>query len=340
VWSYQSQLDETRTQLAFNGEIWTQVGWGSTVTHADDTVYYPRLGSDRWNRYWRDWVNLDYWAKVYSDFSHSGNHCAQTLYNAQDGWMTGITLFGHTNLAQPVTLVITGCADDGTPDQSNQTLRRIVLDGPGVQACYDAPLHFGDVQTSIVNMKTSFGSYAVNPAPVGSFGPSGEVVLSSTQTYMDPKQQVAAWRVVFGAPAYIYPLRINFPPVYLRAGQHIAIHVHSTFDHQFSFCDQDACYQVHQGQFWRHDGSAFTRWGPGPRTLRFLAHFATWSRWGDQQSPGGQLSYQINMQPLQLAGGIGAVDVLAEAIVPAATDLNFALMVGGVWQKFAQDYTA
>lgn len=337
VWAYQSANDQVLTILAFNGENWTKVGWGGTVAHAEDTVYYPRLGNDRWNRYWRDWVDLDYWAKIYSDFSHSGNHCAQTFYNAQDGWMTGVTLFSHNGLAQPITLVITGCADDGTPDQSNQTLRRVVLDGPGVQACYDAPLKGGDIVTTVIQTQSlQTAGYLL--------GISSEQIITAQQFTVEgighPDTPVLAWRIVYQVPAFIFPLRVTFPPVYLRAGQHVAIHAHSTFDHQFSFCDQDDCYQVHQGQFWRHDGSAFTRWGPGPRTLRFLAHFATWSRWGDQQSPGGQLSYQINLQPLQLAGGIGAVDVLAEAVVPAATDMNFSLMVGGVWQKFAQDYTA
>jgi hypothetical protein len=123
----------------------------------------------------------------------------------------------------------------------------------------------------------------------------------------------------------------------LTQGRHFAFHVHSTFDHEFSFCDHDQAFQVCQGHFWFHDGSRFRAWLSGPRTMRFLLHFATWGRWGGQTSPGGQLRYEINLQPLQLAGGIGAVDVLAEMIIPAATDLHYEVMVDGVWQPFQQD---
>jgi hypothetical protein len=342
VWWYQNQYDPTRI-LAFDTEIatWVTVDWGDTVAHVERSPYYPRAGWDRWNRYWRDWVDVDYWAKVYTDYSHSGNHCAQTFYNAQDGWLSGITLYSHKVLNQPITLVISGCTDDGMPDHSNQTLRRVVLDAAAVETCYGEPILAGDVLVPVVTTRTRYTT--LPPAAPSTF--PGQ----TWQEYAAAQAEVVAVTVEDGTetfvsytsmPTYISPIRISFPPVFLRGGQHVAIHAHSTFDHEFSFCDQDSCYQVHQGHFWRHDGSAFSRWGPGPRTLRFLAHFATWGRWGDQTSPGGQLTYQINMQPLQLAGGIGSVDVLAEAIAPAATDLNFSVMVGGVWRKFEQDFAA
>jgi hypothetical protein len=341
VWWHQSQYDPTRI-LAFDTEsaTWLSVDWGDTVLHTDPSVQYPRVGWDRWNRYWRDWVDVDYWTKVYTDFSHSGNHCAQTFYNAQDGWMTGLTLFSHKALYQPITLVISGCADNAAPDQSTQTLRRVVLDAATTQSCYEQPMVGGDIVSSVMS-----GTDPLNPLSSPFFQQSTGISVDQIITVENlmpgggPNQGM--FRVYYRVPAYIYPLRINFPPVFCRAGQHIALHVHSTFDHEFSFCDRDDCYQVHQGNFWRHNGTEFARWTDGPRTLRFMAHFATWGRWGDQQSPGGQLSYQINLQSLQLAGGIGAVDVLAEAIVPAATDLNFAINSGsGGWKKFEQDFSA
>ena len=334
VWWYEGQNDPTGEILSFTSETWPVTAWKTTVTHNEvSTVYWPRHGWDRWNHYWRDWVDVHYWAKIYNDFTHSGNHCAQSFYNAQDGWLTGITLYSHKQFYQELTVVITGCTEDGIPDCDNHTLRRVVLDASAIQTCYDQPIRVGDI---VVGLQV-----ADFEGPLG----ASKALLRSQGYVINEIQELhpgSFYRISFYGtiPAFVWPLRINFPPVFLQAGRHYSFHVHSTADHEFSFCDHDSAYQVHQGAFWHWDGSVFKRWGSGPRTLRFLAHFATWGRWGEQQSPGGQLHYEINFQPLQLAGGIGSVDVLAEAIVPAATDLDFAVQVGATWRKFDHDFSA
>jgi len=343
VWLYTGDKDPIIINLMFDGpwhaENWAVTNQANTSQHDEDNIYWPRIGQDRWRYYWRDWTTHNYWGKNFTDFSHSGNHCAQTLYNAQDGWLTGLTLFTHTNLSQPITLVISGCLADGTPDHGNQTLRRVVLGADDVTACYAAPILAGDIVSS-AGFTTSITPTALQP---GTHISTGELVISSTQMgigitgapyYSNLLQQI------YNIPVYVYPLRINFKPVFLAAGQRIAIHTHSTFDHQLSFVDDDdAPFQVHQGSFWYFDGTLFKIWTSSRRTLRFMAHYATWGRWGDQQSPGGQLNYLINLQPLQLATGIGAVDVLADHIIPAATDLHYEVQVGAVWRAFTQDAT-
>jgi hypothetical protein len=311
VWWFEAARDPTYEILQFTAETWaSQIAWRETMIHDEVSVYWPRHGYDRWKYYWRDWVEHAHWARVYTDFSHSGNHGAQVFYNAQDGWLSGVSLFSHRQQYQPLTLVISGCTLDGEPDHENHTLRRIVLDGPGVRTCYEQPIHAGDiiVEEVITTIDTK----------------GGEQYIREYVTYQE-------------IPTYIWPVRVNFPPVFLSAGQRYAFHVHSTFDHEFSFCDHDEAFQVCQGHFWFHDGSRFRAWLSGPRTMRFRLHFATWGRWGGQQSPGGQLRYEVNLQPLQLAGGIGAVDVLAEMIIPAATDLHYEVMIGGIWRPFEQD---
>ncbi|MDZ4371542.1 MAG: hypothetical protein U1C74_09005 [Phenylobacterium sp.] len=40
----------------------------------------------------------------------------------------------------------------------------------------------------------------------------------------------------------------------------------------------------------------------------------------------------IDLQGLQLAGGIQAIDVLADAVIPGSTDLVFSVLIGGVWR--------
>jgi hypothetical protein len=346
VWWYESENDPARSILQFTGEAaWTAVGWGVTVSHNEvSTVYWPRHGSDRWNRYWRDWVDVNYWAKKYSDFTHSGNHCAQTFYNAQDGWLSGLTLFTTKGLNKSLSLVITGCTSDGTPDYENHTLRRVTLSDSDISACYEAPIQAGDIMVqAYVGHRTQYLLRDAQGNILGDnpfYGDTNAILINS-ETVMFQTPEGGMWGSLntYLLPASILPLRINFPPVFLQAGRHYAFHVHSTFDHEFSFCDDDSAYQVHQGHFWHMFGSAFQRWGNGPRSMRFLAHFCTWGRWGEQQSPGGQLNYPINLQPLLLAPSVGSVDVLAEAIVPAATDLNFALLIGGEWRKFDHDFS-
>jgi hypothetical protein len=326
VWWFEAQRDPTYQILSFTGEVsFAQSTWSETMLRDEESVYYPRHGYDRWKYYWRDWVEHAYWAKVYSDFTHTGNHGAQVFYNAQDGWLSGITVFAHRQLNQPLTLVISGCANDGTPDHNNHTLRRVVLDATSITQCYGQPIYAGDIIETGIVTKEMYIPYAETNAPPGS-------ILTS------PKSAIVYQQVFKAIPTYIYPLRINFPPVFLTQGKHFAIHAVSTFDHEFSFCDKDDAYQVCQGQFWYYEAPNFKMWPSGPRVMRFQAHFATWGRWGGQTSPGGQLRYEVTLQPLILAGGIGAIDVLAETIIPAATDLHFEVQVGGVWKPFQQDF--
>jgi len=307
IWRMQATVDIVQATFMFVGETWTAIGNNVVVVQPEWSVYYPRAGYDRFIHFWRDWVNLPHWARVYTDFSHNGNHIVQTFYNAQDGWLSGITLFSNkANYAQPLTLVISGCLDDGTPDHDNHTLRRVVLDGPGVSACFGAPILAGDIITT-------------------------QLVVTQTSTgYQD-------YIIYRHIPTYVYPLRINFPPVFLHAGHHFGVHVHSLSDHEFHFCDDRAAFAVHQGHLWHVVGGRLVVYQTTPRTLRFMAHFATWSQWGQQTSPGGLLRYEVNLAPLQLAGGIGSVDVIAESIIPAATDFNYEVQVDGVWQAFRQD---
>lgn len=304
VFWYGSAQDPTKNILSFKTESWAEVNWEDTnLRRWDYDPRWPVHKWDRWKYFWRDRVNVHYWDKVYTDYNHSGNHICQTFYNAQDGWLCGITLFSHkSGFYQPLNLVITGCFEDGTPDHEGQTLRRLVLDANDIEEAYGTPIHIGDI------------------------------IAGAVQNVF-----VSWWTIYKSYPLYVFPLRLSFPPVFLRAGQHVGIHVHSTYDHQFSISERDDCFQVHQGHFWHSNGSRLVMWTVGHKTLRFMAHFCTWGRWGDQSSPAGGIRYEINLESLQLAGGISSIDVLAEAIIPAATDLSYEIQLNGVWIPFAAD---
>jgi len=312
VWWYQAQLDPTIRILSFDSDTpWEVKQWAEVQEHIEDSVDWPRHSFDRWRFFWRDEVDLPYWSKIHTDFSHSGNHVVQTFLNSQDGWLSGLTVFSHkANFFQPLTLVVSGCDDQGVPDHDGHGLRRVILDATSIQPCYGTPILAGDILAE-------------------------KVVVVSTGAFRTTQT------VYQKIPLYVSPVRINFPPVFLRAGQRIAIHLHSTSDHSFSICDRDDALQVHQGHMWHSDGSRLVMIVTlgVPKSLRFLAHFCTWGRWGDQPSPAGGLRYDINLQPLQLAGGIGSVDVLAEAIVPPATELSYGVQPtgSGVWTQFGAD---
>src|SRR4029077_16458303 len=98
----------------------------------------------------------------------------------------------------------------------------------------------------------------------------------------------------------------------------------------------------HGGDCWEYDGVGDWRVCPGgPRSLRFLLHYLTWGNWGGQPGQaGGQLRYAIDLQTLTLSpNGITSVDVLAEAIIPPSTNLNYAVQVtpGNPYQVFNYD---
>ena len=307
VWWQQGYRDPTNRILSFLSESWEIRNWDDTGDHDEDDVHWPRHGSDRWKYYWRDWVHLPYWDRVFTDYNHSGNHMAQSFFNSQDGWLTGITIFMTNTTWGPLNVVISGCDPTGRPDHDGHTLRRIILDGPTMQSCSQAAIYAGDI--------------------------IAEEVVTVAAHHGDVVYETIFKKV----PVFVTPVRIPIPPTFLRAGQYYAFNFDSTFDHKFCVTDRDDAFQVHQGHIWHSDGQKLVAWLTGPLSLRFLMHFATWSRWGDQASPGGQLRYEIGLQPLLLAGGIGSIDVLGESIIPEATALTYEIQVGGLWKSFAGD---
>jgi hypothetical protein len=309
--------------LMFDLEAWVPIYNNAVILHTEFNCDFPRWDAYRYKYYWNDWVDVDYWSKVYTNYSYSHNHMAQSFLNSQDGWLSGITLFSmQPSYFQPLSLHISACDDQGVPDHT-QTLGKIDLDANSIQPCYQTPLLGGDV----------LPVWLLQPIWGPNGGPGG-------MTYAVYYASLYGWQYVYqvwGFPIYVYPLRLTFSPVFLKAGQRYAFHVHSTYAHQFACSTDRSCYQVHGGDFWDYDGSSWFRVAASPRSLKFQLWYLTWGNWGNQPNPGGQLRYDIQLQTLQLAGGIANIDVLAEHIVPAATDLNYAVQVGGSWQPFDAD---
>lgn len=316
VWWYASQLDPTYHILSFVDETWETTTWGQIGQHPENNVDWPRHFWDRDKYYWRDYVDLPHWAKVTTTFAHSGQHVCQTFLNSQDGWLTSVTIYLMSPSWHPLTLVIAGTNEQGEPNHVNHTIARVVLDGAALQAASLTAVHVGDVAGALY-----WGLWGIT---------GGQ---ENTPTW--------GWTAPAPTPLYVYPVRIDIPPTFLAAGQRYGLHLISTYDHGLAICDLFDAYQVHQGHYWTSHDTGLVLW-PGnitPRSLRFKLHFATWARWAGQPTNGGGLRYEINLEPLQLAGGIGGIEVLAEHIIPPCTDVSYQVQIAGVWTPLSADPT-
>jgi hypothetical protein len=325
VWWYQAQLDPTVRILSFLYETWEIVEWGEIASHQEDDIDWPRHQFGRWQYYWRDYVDLPYWSKVFDNFDHSGQHIAQTFLNSQDGWLSGITTFMNVATAAPLTVLISQCDDQGQPDHLNQTIRRVVMQATDVTAGFTTPIQIGDIGITPHGLVDYFPGVTTKTLPIPWGGPI-EMLYPGW------------WAQVI--PVYIFPLRISFPPVFLQAGKRYSIHFVSTGDHRFCISDRWECLGIHQGGYWVNGSGGLYLWPSltSPKSLRFALHYATWGQWqGNANASGGGIRMELQLQPLQMAGGIGGIDVLADTIIPPVCDLSYQIQLAGQWQPFSED---
>jgi hypothetical protein len=305
VWWYQAQLDPTTRILSLLTETWELKQWAQIAQHPENNCDWPQHKFRRWRFFWRDFVDVMYWSKRFDNFDHTGPHIAQTFLNAQDGWLSGVTCFMMAPNAVPLTVIVAGTTDQGEPDHLNQTIRQVVMQGPDVTACFANPILVGDI-------------WALGVTPRGTIR-----------------------RYPFLVPVYVFPLRVNFPPVFLEAGKRYSISFLSpTGDHRFSISDRWECLGIHQGAYWVNGSGGLYLWPSltTPKSLRFMLHYATWGQWQDNtNASGGGVHMEIQLQPLQMTGGIGGIDVLADTIVPPATDLSYQIQVNGQWYPFEEE---
>jgi hypothetical protein len=344
VFAWTGTLDPVYCNLRFDaGDTWPGIPCNQLVKYPDDDWDFPRYIPNRNFYYWEDAVDVFYWSKVSAALHYNHNHFGQSFLNSQDGWLGGITVFSMVPAYyQPLTLLIYRCDDQGVPDHQ-QCIAQLDLDAAGVQACYSNPVQLGDLvaPAQLTPALQSWFQAGYRPGDLigtttGSEGARqyvsfGFVVVPTSSTFGG--EQV--FNIFFpGFPVFAYPVRLTFSPVYLEAGKRYSFHLGSQSDHQFAVSIDPSCYSVHHGDFWEYDGSAWFRVVTGgPRTLRFMLHYLVWGQYG-QNTPTGQLRYDVEMQPLSLTGGIQSVDILAEHIIPSATDLSYALFLNNQWQPF------
>lgn len=122
----------------------------------------------------------------------------------------------------------------------------------------------------------------------------------------------------------LHPLQtvVDIPPVFLQAGGRYAVLV-TTGGNHFVATVSGADYA--QGtMFYSTDGAYFQ--ADLTKDLMLELRFARFNR----------AYVEVNLQPLQLAGGITAIDLLAEGFVPASTELRYEVQVSGQWYTLDQ----
>ncbi|TCS94120.1 hypothetical protein EDC36_12042 [Tepidimonas ignava] len=120
-------------------------------------------------------------------------------------------------------------------------------------------------------------------------------------------------------------LRIPFTdPVMVESGRRYAIVLSSGAPHRVGFTDGT---EYTQGiLLYRQDGQWLSE-GSADRDLMMRLNFARF------RSP----RTVIQMQPLQLAGGIADIDMLFDGVTPDPTSLVFEYQTGGVWRPITAD---
>lgn len=114
---------------------------------------------------------------------------------------------------------------------------------------------------------------------------------------------------------------IPVQPVFLTGGERYAIVVISAADHWLGTV-QGSAYP--QGTFFYVLDGAYQQ-GDATRDIAFSLYAAQFSA----------SRAVIDLQPLSLSGGIVEIDLIAPAIIPGATSLDFEVQVNSVWQPLA-----
>lgn len=114
---------------------------------------------------------------------------------------------------------------------------------------------------------------------------------------------------------------IPIQPVFLQGGKRYAFVVITAADHWLAMTGGA---NFPQGTFFTVIDGAYQQ-GDGTRDLCFTLYAAKFA----------QSRAVVQLNTLQLAGGMAAIDILADSVRPGSTDLSFEIQVNGIWYPLA-----
>lgn len=122
-----------------------------------------------------------------------------------------------------------------------------------------------------------------------------------------------------------YPVEttIDLPPVQLDAGKRYAIVLITQGDHRVATVSGN---NYTQGTlFYGSDGDYFS--GDLTKDLMFTLYGAQFR----------QPRTEVMLQPVSLAGGIADLNIAAQAVIPAGTELRYEIQIGGRWYAYGDE---
>lgn len=120
----------------------------------------------------------------------------------------------------------------------------------------------------------------------------------------------------------VFPM-IPIEPTFLKGGERIGYFI--VTQHPFRMGVTDAQTAALQGA----TGAYFYGMNGGVWNTRPDVHLI----WRDSTAVFPSAKVDIDLTPLQLAGGIQGIDILADTIRPGSTDLVYSVLINGVWRS-------
>ncbi|MGO8269273.1 hypothetical protein ACC862_24225 [Rhizobium ruizarguesonis] len=169
---------------------------------------------------------------------------------------------------------------------------------------------------------TAVGLYFTRKAATGDL----TVMICEADVSGKPDFSKAIARVAFpAANIKIYPevTKVPLPPTYLEKGKRYAIVPASAGNHFLAAVNGN---KNTQGTlFYSTDGA----WAQGDLT-KDIAYSLYFAKFDSPRS-------EVVLQALQLGGGIAAVDINFDSLIPDGTTITFEVQVGGVWKALSGD---
>lgn len=113
--------------------------------------------------------------------------------------------------------------------------------------------------------------------------------------------------------------KIAIEPTFLEGGKRYGLFVVTPADFVMGVADAS---QPHTGTYFYGANGGVWETNPGAHLL--------WRMWTANFA---RPSVDVQLEPLQLTGGIQAIDILADSVIPASTDLVYSVQIGGQWRQ-------
>jgi hypothetical protein len=142
------------------------------------------------------------------------------------------------------------------------------------------------------------------------------IICETTRGQPDPTKVISVTAVDRAAMKLRSETRITIEPCFLQAGQRYALVFVTAADHWLyrstSTSTQGSLFYVYNGAYVQNEEG---------RDLRFRLYAAQFKK----------TRVVVDLQPLELLGGIGAIDINADAIEPGSCSIDFEVQINGLW---------